>query len=529
MAQWNHAEQTLDAKLVYYGPAFGGKTTTLEALHGISDADCANDLISIDTADGLTLFFDLLPLDLAGILGYKLAMKLYTVPGQVRYDTTRQVVLEGADALVFVADSSSSRKDQNVWSLQNLRMNMRAKGLDPERIPVVFQLNKQDVPDAAPLDEVASWVGISSGNGFASVASESRGVLEPLIAACRAMIEGIVETADAETRERIDVSGLDEQIDRAFAPWIERLDRGGSICREAGSHARESIVFGAEDLLASAVRTSVELGERLSARSARSRQLEATIARREEELFKARAELKSLDETKSRFLAGLTHELHSPLTAILGAAHGICGYRSNAQERKELAETIVHSAGTLQSRLESMFRLVELGKQSRPLELEARSPVELVERAIELSGHDGIRLDAGPAPEVVRVDPALVVRALANLIDNAVKFSPEGSRVEVSVRCEPPEETFTISVLDRGPGVAEADRERIFGSFEQGRDAQSGKPGGTGNGLYEARALAIRHGGVIDYRPRKGGGSEFRLTVPVEPREEPAALEECIA
>ena len=95
MAKWDHSERTLDVKLVYYGPAFGGKTTTLEALHG----GRGGELISIDTADGPTLLFDLLPLELEDVCGYRVSLRLYTVPGQVRYDTPRKVVLEGAHSL----------------------------------------------------------------------------------------------------------------------------------------------------------------------------------------------------------------------------------------------------------------------------------------------------------------------------------------------------------------------------------------------------------------------------------------------
>ena len=157
MAQWSRKDRTLYTKLVYYGPAFGGKTTNLQSLHRITDPRGQHKLLSVKTADDRTLFFDLLPFDLGDILGYQVAMKLYTVPGQVRYDTTRQVVLAGADAVVFVADSTAGREDQNVWSLQNLQMNMRAKRLDPARVPVLFQFNKQDLPDeAAPPEEVAA-------------------------------------------------------------------------------------------------------------------------------------------------------------------------------------------------------------------------------------------------------------------------------------------------------------------------------------------------------------------------------------
>ena len=113
MAQWNHVDKTLYAKLVYYGPAFGGKTSNLEALHRLTDPSGRQNLLSVKTAGDRTLFFDLLPFDLGSILGYQVGIKIYTVPGQVRYDTTRQIVLAGADAVVFVADSTAEREEQN--------------------------------------------------------------------------------------------------------------------------------------------------------------------------------------------------------------------------------------------------------------------------------------------------------------------------------------------------------------------------------------------------------------------------------
>jgi GTPase SAR1 family protein len=113
VAQWNITERTLYAKLVYYGPALGGKTTNLQVLHRVTDPDGRQKLVSINTADDRTLFFDLLPFDLGHLLGYKVALKVYTVPGQVRYDATRRAVLAGADGVVFVADSDGSRERDN--------------------------------------------------------------------------------------------------------------------------------------------------------------------------------------------------------------------------------------------------------------------------------------------------------------------------------------------------------------------------------------------------------------------------------
>jgi signal recognition particle receptor subunit beta len=285
MAQWSRADRTLYTKLVYYGPAFGGKTTNLESLHRITDPQEVNRLLSLQTVNDRTLFFDLLPFELGDILGYQVAMKIYTVPGQVRYDTTRQVVLAGTDAVVFVADSSSDRRDQNVWSLQNLRMNMRAKRLDPSRIPILFQFNKQDLPCAAPVHDVATWLGVSPERGIPAVATEGRGVLETYMAACRAMLESLVARADARTRREIDPAELARQLERAFAPHQARRDQGAvpppKPQPDAAPEAQVPMVLEGDELLERSVQTSVRLGEKLTTEAARAARLE-----REAEAFR---------------------------------------------------------------------------------------------------------------------------------------------------------------------------------------------------------------------------------------------------
>jgi hypothetical protein len=260
MASWNHAEHVLNARIVYYGPTFGGKTTTLEALHRIVDPEGHHELVSIRTADDRTLFFDLLPFDLGEVLGYRLALRLYTVPGQVRYETTRRVVLSGADAIVFVADSSHARREQNLWSLQNLRMNMKATGLDPKLTPIVYQLNKRDLPDAAAEEQVAGWLGVDVGSTHGTVATTGCGVIEPLLGATRGLVEKIAAAADPPARSFAPVE-LAREIERVIAPLAARA-KAAPVTTPSRRHA---IVLGDENLLASAVQTSVALCERMAA------------------------------------------------------------------------------------------------------------------------------------------------------------------------------------------------------------------------------------------------------------------------
>jgi signal recognition particle receptor subunit beta len=147
----------IHCKIVYYGPGRGGKTTNLITLHKAVENRIRSELISINTAGDRTIFFDFLPMDLGMIRDFRIKFSVYTVPGQVRYNDTRKLVLRGADGLVFVADSLNVRKRQNVESLMNLHDNLQEIGANAGSIPLVLQFNKRDLSDQAsimPTDEM---------------------------------------------------------------------------------------------------------------------------------------------------------------------------------------------------------------------------------------------------------------------------------------------------------------------------------------------------------------------------------------
>jgi len=151
VAHVDFAERQLTLKLVYYGPPHSGKTSNLRALHGAVDKLNRGRLMTLDTRDDRTLFFDLLPLFFRAS-GFSFQIKVYTVPGQPVHEATRRVVLAGADAVGFVADSRPDHREPNRQSWQNLTANLKALNLD--RVPVVVQYNKRDLPEAVPLDQV---------------------------------------------------------------------------------------------------------------------------------------------------------------------------------------------------------------------------------------------------------------------------------------------------------------------------------------------------------------------------------------
>jgi signal recognition particle receptor subunit beta len=182
MVQFNFSERTIKAKVVYYGPAQSGKTTNLEQIHRITDPEGANRLISLNTAQDRTLFFDLLPFSLGAVSGYDFKVQIYTVPGQVQYNATRRVVLAGADAVVFVADSQRQLFKENTQAFENMKVNLLANRLVPEKVPLVLQWNKQDLQDLSSEAELQKALNFWGRKSFKAVAARGEGVLETFVA-----------------------------------------------------------------------------------------------------------------------------------------------------------------------------------------------------------------------------------------------------------------------------------------------------------------------------------------------------------
>lgn len=152
MALCNHSAKEVTFKIVYCGTPLGGKTSNLIYIHKKLDPHFRGDLVSLATAEDRTLFFDFLPVRAAEIGGYQTRFQLYTVPGQTRYAKNREIVLEGVDGIVFVADSNPDRMAANLEALQTTRQGLERNGLDPDSVPFVFQFNKRDLPNAINPD-----------------------------------------------------------------------------------------------------------------------------------------------------------------------------------------------------------------------------------------------------------------------------------------------------------------------------------------------------------------------------------------
>jgi mutual gliding-motility protein MglA len=178
----NYATREITCKIVYYGPGRSGKTTNLHYIYGQVPSDRKGRMVSLATQTDRTLFFDFLPLDLGTISGFTTKMQLYTVPGQVYYQTTRKLVLQGADGVVFVADSQARQLEENIESLQDLHANLGEHGIDARLVPLVLQYNKQNLPpelilDVPAMDEALNFRGVPA---FAADALRGPGVFETL-------------------------------------------------------------------------------------------------------------------------------------------------------------------------------------------------------------------------------------------------------------------------------------------------------------------------------------------------------------
>jgi len=214
MIEYDEREKKVVLKLVYYGPAMSGKTTNLLSLHDLIDKSGRSDLMMLDTADDRTIYFDLLPFFIACPSGLKIKLKVYTVPGQVKHDSTRKAVLTRADGVAFIADSRISEMHNNAESFDNLEKNLAFVGLDIEKMPLAIQFNKRDLPDIIPEDQVcASW----GGTGL------------PVIMASALYGEGVMETFRELSGQTYDA--IDERLGLHAAHGLSREEFLGRLLR----------------------------------------------------------------------------------------------------------------------------------------------------------------------------------------------------------------------------------------------------------------------------------------------------------
>jgi signal recognition particle receptor subunit beta len=192
MVFFNYATMQMAAKIVYYGPGLCGKTTNLHHIYGRTSPGSRGEMVSLETETDRTLFFDLLPLDVGIIGGFKTRVQLYTVPGQVFYNTTRKLVLKGVDGMVFVADSQRAMKEANTESVNNLRSNLAEIGIKLDDLPLVFQYNKRDLSNILSVDELEESLNAERKyESYEACAVLGQGVFETLKAISRLTLRSL--------------------------------------------------------------------------------------------------------------------------------------------------------------------------------------------------------------------------------------------------------------------------------------------------------------------------------------------------
>jgi signal recognition particle receptor subunit beta len=202
MSLVNYSSREITCKIVYYGPGRSGKTTNLQYIHAQVPDDRKGRMVSLATETDRTLFFDFLPLDLGTISGFQTRFQLYTVPGQVYYDATRKLVLQGADGVVFVADSQRMQQDENLESFRNLQVNLLEQGTDPRTIPTCLQYNKRDLPDVLSLDALDDLLNYRDLRRYEACALSGSGVFDTLRGISELVLRRLAQRFDRSVSAR---------------------------------------------------------------------------------------------------------------------------------------------------------------------------------------------------------------------------------------------------------------------------------------------------------------------------------------
>lgn len=226
MVQINLEQREITLKIVYYGPALSGKTTNLQVVHQVLDPDSRGRLMVLDTSDDRTLFFDLMPVFFKTQSGFTVKVKIFTVPGQVMHNSTRRVVLQGADGVAFVADSQKSLSKANNESWRDMANNLKMNGLDINEIPMVIQFNKRDLSEVRSDEEIAEVGRKGKEPVFKAIAIKGEGVMETLEGILRLTWRSLNSKYSLEEKLQVKenefISGVLKRSARAGRPTIRQ-------------------------------------------------------------------------------------------------------------------------------------------------------------------------------------------------------------------------------------------------------------------------------------------------------------------
>jgi signal recognition particle receptor subunit beta len=218
--QLDFQARELTVKLVYYGPALSGKTTNLQAIHRLLAPEGRGRLMTLETRDDRTLFFDLLPLSFNTASGLTVRIKLFTVPGQVIHNSTRKLVLQGADGVAFIADSQVQEIRANQASFKDLRRNLRENGLDPSKLPLVIQYNKRDLPNIRSEDEIKRMAAMGKEPTYLSTATHGTGVADTFLGLVEATWEHLEREHHLKERFGLDHREVVKDLGKRFGPRV---------------------------------------------------------------------------------------------------------------------------------------------------------------------------------------------------------------------------------------------------------------------------------------------------------------------
>jgi signal recognition particle receptor subunit beta len=222
--QLDFQARELTIKLVYYGPALSGKTTNLQAIHRLLTPEGRGRLMTLETRDDRTLFFDLLPLTISTESGLTVRIKLFTVPGQVIHNSTRKLVLQGADGVAFIADSQVHEVRANQASFKDLRKNLRDNGIEPASMPVVIQYNKRDLPNIRSDEEIARMASMGRERTYLATATHGTGVMETFMGLIEAAWENLEQQHSLDQRFGLRAEHVLNDLRERFSRPVEVSD-----------------------------------------------------------------------------------------------------------------------------------------------------------------------------------------------------------------------------------------------------------------------------------------------------------------
>jgi signal recognition particle receptor subunit beta len=519
MVQFNFSERTIKAKVVYYGPAQSGKTTNLEQIHRLTDPQGNNRLISLNTAQDRTHFFDLLPFSLGAVSGYDFKIQLYTVPGQVQYNATRRVVLAGADAVVFVADSQKSMLKENQTAFENMKVNLLANRLVPEKVPLVLQYNKQDLPDAQAPADMSRVLNSWGRKAFPSVAARGEGVLETFVAVVQEMLAAIAVKYNLKEKG-LDPAIVPEVVAQAFASVIQKAGppspapapgtpSSSRVILQAGDSGQFQAVPAApdsglvsEELLHRAIRSNVDLAEAMASVVREMNLGLGTILSHADLLVSYRDEAKratavSNIQREAAHLRRIMQEL-----GRAGASAGRAPVADAAPPAPPLP-AVPPPAPAATPKPAGPAATLPAGFGTLIQEAIAASPI-LQARGVQID----LRIPPNAAPP--RCSPPTFKRAASALLHGLAAVSEPGTAIVMRSEKKPVllkskdgevKRDFLMLALSHGGAITADEQQRILQGAALGP-------------LGEAHRLVREMGGFVRFAPLPGGALETRIFLP---------------